>query len=69
MKAATQEMQAKVVEAEADVPKALAEALRSGRLGYMDYINIENRKADTKMRDSIGGMNVDVNARVTDKKN
>ncbi|MCL2709108.1 MAG: flotillin-like protein FloA, partial [Defluviitaleaceae bacterium] len=62
MKAATQEMRAKVVEAEADVPKALAEALRTGRMGYIDYINIENKKADTRMRDSIGGMQLDVSA-------
>ena len=69
MKAATQEMRAKVVEAEADVPKALAEALRTGRMGYVDYINIENKKADTRMRDSIGGMQLDVSAKVTEKDN
>jgi len=53
MKAAVQEMRAKVVEAEAEVPKALAAALREGKLGVMDYYNLQNVIADTKMRDSI----------------
>lgn len=50
-----QAMRAKVVEAEAEVPLALAEALREGRLGVLDYYNMENIKADTKMRQSISG--------------
>ncbi len=54
MRARVVEMQAKVVEAEAAIPLAIAEALRSGRLGVMDYYNMENVKADTKMRESIG---------------
>jgi uncharacterized protein YqfA (UPF0365 family) len=62
-----QEMRAEVVEAEADVPKALAEALRSGRMGYMDYLNMENKKADTKMRDGIGNMQMEVTAKATRK--
>ena len=53
-KAAIQEMRAKVVEAEAEIPKALAEALRNGKLGVMDYYNLQNIQADTSMRDSIG---------------
>ena len=53
MKAAVQEMRAKVVEAEAEVPKAMAAALREGKLGVMDYYQMENVKADTSMRDSI----------------
>ena len=60
MKAHVQEMRAKVVEAEAAVPMAIAEALRSGKIGVMDYYNLENKKADTKMRESFGNMNVDV---------
>jgi len=56
MKAFVQEMRAKVVEAEADVPKALAEALRQGKLGVMDYYNMKNIMADTQMRDSISKM-------------
>ena len=53
MKAAVQEMRAKVVEAEAEVPKAMAQALREGRLGVMDYYQMQNTIADTTMRDSI----------------
>ncbi|HCX64095.1 MAG TPA: hypothetical protein DHN33_02650 [Eubacteriaceae bacterium] len=56
MVARVQEMRAKVVEAEADVPLALAEALRSGKMGVMDYMNYKNIGADTQMRDSIGQM-------------
>lgn len=55
MKARVQEMRAKVVEAEAEVPRAMAEAFRSGRLGVMDYYNMQNILADTKMRESISG--------------
>ncbi|WP_407268446.1 flotillin-like protein FloA [Radiobacillus sp. PE A8.2] len=54
MVAKVQEMRAKVVEAEADVPLALAEALRSGNMGVMDYMNYKNINADTDMRNSIG---------------
>ncbi|MBQ8161958.1 MAG: flotillin-like protein FloA [Clostridia bacterium] len=53
MKAAVQEMRAKVVEAEADVPRAMAEALRSGKLGVLDYYQMKNTIADTEMRESI----------------
>ena len=55
MKAKTQEMRAIVIEAEAEVPKAMAEALRSGKLGVMDYYNMQNLQADTNMRNSISG--------------
>ena len=50
-----QEMRAYVVEAEAEVPKALAQALREGRMGVMDYYELQNLKADTAMRQQIGG--------------
>ncbi|MDR1322039.1 MAG: flotillin-like protein FloA [Gracilibacteraceae bacterium] len=53
MKAAVEEMKAKVVEAEAEVPKAMAAALREGNMGVMDYYNLQNIVADTKMRDTI----------------
>src|SRR5699024_6395384 len=59
MVARTQEMRAKVVEAEADVPLALGEALRSGNLGVMDYMNYRNIDADTDMRDTIGKLSSD----------
>lgn len=54
MKARVQEMKAKVVEAEAQVPLALAEALNNGKLGVMDYYNMQNIAADTQMRQSFG---------------
>ena len=56
MKATVQEMRAKVVEAEAEVPRAMATALRDGKLGVMDYYNMKNVMADTQMRDSISKM-------------
>ncbi|MGA1866941.1 MAG: flotillin-like protein FloA [bacterium] len=56
MKARVQEMRARVTEAEAQVPLAIAEAFRAGNLGVMDYYNIKNIMADTKMRDSISGI-------------
>ncbi len=46
---------AKVVEAEAEVPRAMADAFRSGHLGIMDYYRMNNIKADTQMRSAIGG--------------
>lgn len=49
-----QEMRAEVVKAEAEIPRALAEALRSGNLGVMDYYKIQNVQADTKMKNDIG---------------
>jgi uncharacterized protein YqfA (UPF0365 family) len=55
MRAAVQEQRAKVIAAEAEVPLAMAEAFRSGNLGVMDYYNLRNVEADTKMRRSIGG--------------
>ena len=56
MKAAAQEQRAKVIEAEAEVPKAMAAALREGKLGVMDYYQMQNTIADTSMRDAIAGM-------------
>jgi uncharacterized protein YqfA (UPF0365 family) len=48
-----QEMRARVVEAEAEVPRAMAEAFRRGNLGIMDYYRMQNVQADTAMRQSI----------------
>jgi uncharacterized protein YqfA (UPF0365 family) len=53
MQAKVQEMRAKVVEAESEVPLALAEAFKSGKLGVMDYYNMQNVQADTSMRGAI----------------
>jgi uncharacterized protein YqfA (UPF0365 family) len=53
-KAQTQAMRAKVVEAEAQIPQAIAEAFRAGNLGVMDYYRLNNLKSDTEMRSAIG---------------
>lgn len=52
-KAEAQKNQALVVLAEAEVPKAMAEAFRQGNLGIMDYYRMRNIQADTAMRGSI----------------
>jgi uncharacterized protein YqfA (UPF0365 family) len=54
-KAKVEEMRAEVIRAEAEVPLAMAEAFRSGRLGVMDYMRYRNLEADTDMRQSIAG--------------
>lgn len=53
MKAKAQEARAKVIEAESQIPLAMAEAFRSGNLGVMDYYKMQNIQADTDMRESI----------------
>ena len=53
-KAKIEENRALVVLAEAEVPKAMAEAFRSGNMGIMDYYRMKNIQADTSMRDTIG---------------
>ena len=55
MLADIQENRAKVVLAEVDIPKAMAESFRKGNLGIMDYYRMKNIQADTSMRNSIGG--------------
>jgi uncharacterized protein YqfA (UPF0365 family) len=53
MKAKAQEARANVIEAEVQIPQAMAEAFRAGHLGIMDYYKFDNIKADTEMRSSI----------------
>ncbi|MCD6090364.1 MAG: flotillin-like protein FloA [Bacteroidales bacterium] len=53
MLAKAQEAKAAVILAEAEIPKAIAEAFRSGNLGIMDYYKFQNIQADTTMRESI----------------
>ncbi len=55
MVATTQQNRAEVVLAEAAVPQAVADAFRSGQLGLMDYYELKNVQADTKMRSTIAG--------------
>ena len=44
-----------MIQAEAEVPKAIAAAFRDGKLGVMDYYNMQNIISDTRMRESIAG--------------
>ena len=55
MQAQVVESRAKVVLAEAEIPKAIAAAFKAGNLGVMDYYNLRNVQADTDMRRSLGG--------------
>lgn len=55
MKALVEENRAKVVEAEASVPQAIAHAFRAGQLGVGDYYNLKNVQADTDMRNAVAG--------------
>jgi uncharacterized protein YqfA (UPF0365 family) len=59
MKAKAQEARAMVIQAEAEIPKAMADAFRSGNLGVMDYYKFQNIQADTRMRDSISSEEVE----------
>lgn len=58
-KAKAQDARAQVILAEAEVPKALAQALCDGNMGFMDYYKLQQVKADTTMRDNIGRLNLD----------
>lgn len=53
MRAEVESMRAKVVEAESQIPIAMAEALRSGNIGVMDYYKLKNLNSDTDMRTKI----------------
>ncbi|MNO81855.1 SigmaW regulon antibacterial [compost metagenome] len=65
-----QEMRAAVVESEAEVPRAMAYALREGKLGIMDYYDMQNVIADTSMRSSISSAgNKSQSLTNTDKEN
>ncbi len=66
MKAEVQRMRSKVVESEAQVPLSIAEALKAGNMGVMDYLNMNNKLADTKFREALSKMNIDVSANTSD---
>ena len=55
MIAKAQEAKANVIQAEAEIPKAIAQAFISGNLGVMDYYKMQNVQADTDMRNTISG--------------
>lgn len=54
MRARTQEKRAQLLDAEAEIPKAISEAFTKGNIGVMDYYRMQNVIADTSMRNSIG---------------
>ena len=51
--AAIEESRAKLVSAQAEIPKAMADSFRGGKLGILDYYKLRNIQADTEMRKSI----------------
>ena len=65
MKALVQERQADLVEAEAEVPLAMADSFQTGKLSIMDYYNMKNIIADTDMRRSIAGEDIESQAHGT----
>ena len=67
MKAHVEEMRAKVVEAEALLPTAIADALKNGNLGVIDYYNIENKKSDVGLKNSLSKMNIDIGIKAEEK--
>ncbi len=69
MKARVQEMKAKVVEAEAEVPLAMAKALKDGNIGYFDVLNMDNKKADTAMREGLANLNFELKGNTQGKNN
>ena len=50
MIAQIEENRSTLVEAEAEVPKAIADAFRNGQLGLMEFYKLRNIQADTDMR-------------------
>lgn len=59
MKAKAQEARANVIQAEAEIPKAISQAFIAGHLGVMDYYRMQNIQSDTEMRQSISGAGKD----------
>lgn len=55
MRAESEKMRAQVLRAEAEVPKALAEAFKNNKIGVMDYYKLQNLVSDTTMRNALGG--------------
>ncbi len=56
--AAIQESRAKLVSAQAEIPRAMAESFRSGSLGILDYYKLKNIEADTEMRKAVANPGV-----------
>lgn len=56
MRARVEENRAQVVLAEAEVPRAIAQAFTQGHIGVMDYYQLKNLQSDTQMRSTIAGV-------------
>ncbi|MEE3032291.1 MAG: flotillin-like protein FloA [Planctomycetota bacterium] len=54
--ATIEESRAKLVDAESEVPRAISEAFRTGKLGVLEYYTLRNLQADTEMRKSISNV-------------
>ena len=65
MKAKVHDMRAQLVEAEAEVPRAMVEAFRTRQMGVMDYYKMKNINADTQMRESISQPPKDKNSEIS----
>ncbi|NLF09137.1 MAG: flotillin-like protein FloA [Pirellulaceae bacterium] len=65
MIAKIEENRAKVLEAEAEVPKAISNAFRTQKLGLLDYYKLRNIQADTDMRSSIAKTGMTATGRKT----
>ena len=66
MRARVQAMRANVVQSEAKVPEAIANAFNNGKLGVMDYYRLQNIQADTNMRNNLFGGNKEENLAIAD---
>lgn len=55
MRAKVEANRAEVVLAESEVPRAIASAIKEGKMGYMDYMQMRNLQSDTQMRSAIAG--------------
>lgn len=55
MRAKVEANRAEVVLAESEVPRAIASAIKEGKMGYMDYLQMKNLQSDTQMRSAIAG--------------
>jgi uncharacterized protein YqfA (UPF0365 family) len=55
MVARIQQNKAAVVLAEAEVPRAVADAFSGRKLGLLDFYELKNMQADTRMRETIAG--------------
>lgn len=55
MRAESEKMRAQVLRAEAEVPKALADAFKNQKIGVMEYYKLQNLMSDTAMRNALSG--------------